>query len=127
MMTGSQLKSLLLVAASAISLAACGSSEVASPGEGDFGNGGNNGGGDNGGGDNGGGNGQAAADCPTGFDNVGVVADGTLRACQLPATVVGNLTVPLRAGTIYSIAGRTQVGVDMGIDPANPLPAGQRG
>ena len=125
-MTGSQLKSLLLVAASALSLAACGSSEVASPGEGDFGNGGNNGGGDNGGG-NGGNNGQAAADCPTGFDNVGVVADGTLRACQLPATVVGNLTVPLRAGTIYSIAGRTQVGVDMGIDPAAPLPAGQRG
>jgi hypothetical protein len=66
-MTGLQLKTLLVTAASALALAACGSAEVASPGEGDFGNGG-------------GGTpttpttptpGTPAADCPTGLTNVG--------------------------------------------------------
>ena len=42
-MTGLQMKTLLVTAASALALAACGSAEVASPGEGNFGNGGNNG------------------------------------------------------------------------------------
>ncbi|AYG93887.1 hypothetical protein D8I30_00835 [Brevundimonas naejangsanensis] len=110
----SSFKSLLAVAASALALAACGgSAEVASPGEGNFGGG--NGGGNGGGGGNPG-NGQAAADCPTGFANVGTIANGTLRNCQLPQQINGSLTVPLRAGTIYSISGRTAVGTDGGVD-----------
>ncbi len=64
-----------------------------------------------------------AADCPTGFSNVGVVAG--LRNCQLPALVAGTLNVPLRDGTIYSISGRVDVGVDLGSDPAAPLTTGQ--
>lgn len=112
----SNFKTMLAVAASALALAACGgSAEVASPGEGGFGNGGS-GGGDTGGG---GGNGQAAADCPTGFSNVGTIANNSLRVCQLPSQINNNLTVPLRAGTIYSISGRTSVGVDMGLAPGS--------
>jgi hypothetical protein len=119
-MTGLQLKTLLVTAASALALAACGSAEVASPGEGDFGNGG-------------GGTpttptpGTPAADCPTGLANVGVVANGTLRACQLPQTITGNLTLSVRAGTIYAISGRTQVGIDLGPNPAAPAAGGQQG
>jgi hypothetical protein len=66
-----------------------------------------------------------AADCPTGFANVGVIAD--LRNCQLPQNISGSLVVPKRAGTIYSVSGRTSVGVDLGANPASPLPAGVRG
>ena len=115
----SNFKTLLAVAASALALAACGgSAEVASPGEGDFGGG-------NGGGGGGGNNpppstGGAAVDCPTGFANAGVIANDTLRVCQLPTQINGNLTVPLRAGTIYAISGRTSVGTDMGLNPAQP-------
>lgn len=123
-MNGFKLTTLLALSASALALAACGSSEVASPGEGDFG----------------GGTGPTtppvtppvtpgtpAADCPTGFANVGVVANGTLRACQLPTTITGNLTVPLRAGTVYAISNRTQVGTDMGADPSAPVAGSQQG
>src|SRR5690606_2176146 len=108
----SSFKTLLVAAASTLALAACGgSAEVASPGEGDFGNGGGNPGGPGTPG-----TGQAAADCPTGFANVGTIANGTLRNCQLPQQINGSLTVPLRAGTIYSISGRTAVGTDGGVD-----------
>jgi len=113
----------LMTGAAVMALAACGSSEVASPGEGDFGGGGGGGGG--------GGNpppvqpGQPAADCPTGLANVGLIASGTLRVCQLPSDIVGNLTLTNRAGTIYAISGRTQVGTDRGIDPASTT--GQQG
>jgi hypothetical protein len=121
-MTGLRLTTLLALSASALTLAACGSAEVASPGEGDFG----------GTGGGGGGTvtpppGTPAADCPTGFANVGVVAGGTLRACQLPQQINGALTVPLRAGTIYSISGRTAVGTDQGVDPAAPIPGSVQG
>lgn len=113
----SNFKSMLVVAASALALASCGgSAEVASPGEGNFGNGGGGGGGGN----NPPPAGGAAADCPTGFSNVGLIANNTLRVCQLPTQINGNLTVPLRAGTIYSISGRTSVGTDMGLNPAAP-------
>jgi len=116
-MTRFRLTTLLAVSASALTLAACGSAEVASPGEGDFG---------------GGGTappttpappapGTPAVDCPTGLANVGLVAGGTLRACQLPSTVSGALTLAVRAGTIYSISGRTEVGTDRGLDPAAPI------
>jgi hypothetical protein len=35
--------------------------------------------------------------------------------------------VPLRTGTIYSLSGRTDVGIDLGADPAAPAPGGQQG
>ncbi len=111
-----RLTKILLAGTAVMALAACGSAEVASPGEGDFGGGG--------------GTGPTtpppplppgtpAADCPAGLANIGVVAGGTLRACQLPADITGNLTLSVRAGTIYAIGGRTQVGLDRGIDPAS--------
>ncbi|WP_396594556.1 hypothetical protein [Brevundimonas sp. R86498] len=111
-----RLTKVLLAGTAVMALAACGSAEVASPGEGDFG----------------GGTptgpttpttpapGTPAADCPAGLSNIGLVANGTLRACQLPQDIIGNLTLSVRAGTVYAIAGRTQVGVDRGIDPAAP-------
>ena len=121
-MTGLRLTTLLAISASALTLAACGSAEVASPGEGDFGGG------------NGGGGGPTtpppgtpAADCPTGFANVGLVAGNTLRVCQLPQQILGALTVPQRAGTIYSITGRTEVGTDRGIDPNAPTAGSAQG
>jgi hypothetical protein len=123
-MTGFRLTTLLALSASALALAACGSAEVASPGEGDFGGGG---GGTNPGGPTTPPPGTPAADCPTGFANVGLIANNTLRVCQLPQQINGALTVPLRAGTIYSISGRTSVGTDRGIDPAAPTAGSEQG
>ncbi len=112
-----RLTKVLLAGAAVMALAACGSAEVASPGEGDFGNPGTGTGG-------GGGTtplppGTPAADCPAGLLNAGLVANGTLRACQLPADITGNLTLSVRAGTIYAISGRTQVGLDRGIETSS--------
>lgn len=120
-MTGVPLRTLLIASLSVVGLAACGggADNVASPGEGAFPP--TSGGGGTGGG--GGGTpapGQPAADCPTGFANVGTVANGTLRACQLPQKVTGSLLVPARAGTVYAISGRVDVGDDRGADPNNP-------
>ncbi|MFJ6024994.1 hypothetical protein ACIQC9_10425 [Brevundimonas sp. NPDC092305] len=114
-MTGYRLTTLLAIGASALALASCGGAEVASPGEGDFGNGGGGGGG----GPTTPPPGTPAADCPTGLINAGLVANGTLRACQLPSQITGNLTLAVRAGTIYAISGATQVGIDRGIDPGS--------
>jgi hypothetical protein len=125
-MTGSKFSLFLVASLSALSLAACGggADNVASPGEGAFPP-------NSGGGGGGGGGalppGTPSADCPTGFANVGTVANGTLRACQLPSTILGNLLVPNRAGTIYAISGRTDVGQDRGADPNNPLAGAQQG
>ncbi len=69
--------------------------------------------------------GTPAADCPAGFSNVGTVANQ--RICQLPSTITGNLVVPQRAGTIYSVSGRTSVGTDLGPNPLAPLAGGQQG
>jgi len=83
-----------------------------------------------GGGGGGGGGGGAAADCPTGFANVGTVnaaVGGTLRICQLPALITGNLVVPLRTGTIYSISGRVDVGQDRGGNAAAPIAGAAQG
>ena len=116
-----RLTKVLLAGSALMALAACGSAEVASPGEGDFGNGtvvqpivvpvqpGN---------------GVPATDCPAGLVNIGTVANNTLRACQLPATITGSLQLSVRAGTIYAISGRTQVGIDRGVDPASVLRQG---
>ena len=124
-----RLSKILLASAAGLALASCGSAEVASPGEGDFGGGGGGGGGGTGGG-GGGGTGGAAADCPTGFSNVGTItaAGGvSLRNCQLPALIVGNLVVAQRAGTIYSVSGRTDVGQDRGANPSAPIAGAQQG
>ena len=69
--------------------------------------------------------GTPAADCPAGFSNVGTVSNR--RICQLPSTITGNLVVPARAGTVYSVSGRTQVGTDLGSNPNAPLAGGQQG
>lgn len=119
-----RLTKVLLAGSALMALAACGSAEVASPGEGDFGTG-------TGGGTGGGvvqpGNGVPATDCPAGLVNIGTVANNTLRACQLPATITGNLQLSVRAGTIYAISGKTQVGIDLGANPASPAPGGLAG
>lgn len=65
--------------------------------------------------------GTPAADCPTGFADLGTVAGGTLRNCQLPNSITGALTVPLRAGTVYSVSGRVDVGIDRGGDATAPV------
>lgn len=71
--------------------------------------------------------GGPAADCPTGFTNIGTVANGTLRACRLPELIVGSLVVPNRAGTVYAIAGKTQVGEDMGGNAQAPTAGARSG
>lgn len=123
-------KNLLLACGASLALAACGSGgadSVASPGEGSFptptptpptptptpptptpptG---------------------PAADCPAGFANIGTVAGGTLRACQLPQLITGNLVVPNRPGTVYNISGRVQVGQDQGGNASAPAAGATRG
>lgn len=118
------LKTLSAVLLSVVALQAC-DSEVASPGEGAFAPGASTGGGSGTGGGAGGGagGGTAAADCPTGFTNVGIVAGGTLRACQLPAKITGNFVVPRRTGTVYAISGRVDVGEDRGGNATAPTAA----
>jgi hypothetical protein len=120
-----RLTKVLLAGAAVMALTACGSAEVASPGEGDFGNPGTGGGGGGGGGTTPLPPGTPAPDCPAGLSNAGLVANGTLRACQLPSDIIGNLTLSVRAGTIYAISGRTQVGTDRGIETASTT--GQQG
>jgi len=118
-MTGLRKLRIVLALGAAFMVAGCsGADEVASPGEGIFN--------DPGGSGSSGGNaplppGTPAADCPAGFSNVGLVANDTLRNCQLPSLISGNLTVPLRAGTVYSVSGRVDVGVDRGGDSNNPV------
>jgi hypothetical protein len=71
--------------------------------------------------------GGPAEDCPEGFANVGTVADGSLRNCQLPQKIVGNLVVPQREGTVYSINGRVDVGEDQGGDANAPVADADKG
>ncbi|MFN3522499.1 MAG: hypothetical protein ACK4YQ_09635 [Phenylobacterium sp.] len=126
-MTGlTNFRTILITSLSALTLAACGGggSDVASPGEGSFGatppaSGGSGGGSSGGSG--------AASDCPTGFTNVGTVANGTLRNCQLPSSITGSLTVPLRSGTVYSVSGRVDVGADQGGASASPKAGAAKG
>ncbi|OYX74156.1 MAG: hypothetical protein B7Y81_00040 [Caulobacter sp. 32-67-35] len=114
-----------LAMGASLALAGCGGADsVASPGEGSFA---------------GGGTpttpttpttpapGTPATDCPTGFANVGTVANGTLRNCQLPQSITGNLVVPLRDGTVYSVSGRVDVGQDQGGDPNAPIAGRTKG
>ncbi|MFP5374568.1 MAG: hypothetical protein ACLGHW_06680 [Gammaproteobacteria bacterium] len=69
--------------------------------------------------------GGPAADCPQGFANVGTIAN--MRNCQLPPKIVGNLVVPKRDGTIYSLNGRVDVGDDQGGNANAPVAGAQRG
>lgn len=71
--------------------------------------------------------GGPAAECPAGFANVGLVADGTLRACQLPELIVGNLSVPNVQGVAYSISGKVNVGTDRGGNAGSPAAGSQQG
>lgn len=121
-MSGTTKLSFFLAASiGALALAGCGGADnVASPGEGAFPPTSGGGTGGTGGGTGTLPPGTPAADCPTGFANVGTVANGTLRACQLPQKITGNLLVPLRAGTIYAISGRVDVGDDRGANPNAP-------
>jgi hypothetical protein len=104
----------LLLLSTAISLAACGPNDVASPGEG---------------------NiivipapapappppppppaGGPAASCPTGTIDRGVV--GTKRACELPPRFTADTTIQSLPGVAYQIAGPVNVGTDVGGDGA---------
>lgn len=107
--------------AAAVALAGCfGADKVASPGEGGFIGGGGSSSGSSGSSDSSG----AAADCPTGLSNVGVIAG--LRNCQLPNQINGNLVLKKLPGVIYSLSGRVSVGVDMGPNPDSVLPGGSK-
>ena len=114
----------LVSAMGALALASCGGggSSVVSPGEGGFATGGT---GSTGGST--GGNGTASSDCPTGFVNLGTVANGTLRSCAIPRLVTGSLTVPFRPGTAYRIDGRVEVGEDQGSDAQTPRTGARSG
>jgi hypothetical protein len=125
-MAGKKFSLFMVASLSALSLAACGGADnVASPGEGAFPPSGGGGGGGGGGGTLP--PGTPAADCPTGFANVGTVANGTLRACQLPQKIIGNLLITNRAGTVWAISGRVDVGDDRGADPNAPIAGAQQG
>lgn len=71
--------------------------------------------------------GGPAASCPTGLANVGTVANGTLRACQLPNLITGNLVLQAREGTVYAINGQVNVGEDLGGNASAPIAGKQSG
>lgn len=66
-----------------------------------------------------------AESCPEGFRNIGTIAD--FRACELPERIIGELTVPRAAGTVYAINGAVHVGEDMGGDAAAPRAGAREG
>ena len=116
---------LLLVGCSALALAGCGPSELASPGTGgnininsptpsptptptDTGSGGV----------------TAADECPTTFA-AGLTNEGTIegptgeyRVCSLPTTIDVSSTLPFVEGVLYRMNGRVDVGTDGGTTPS---------
>jgi hypothetical protein len=107
----------------ALTLAACGGADgVASPGEGILVGGGSSSSSSS----STPGNGTPATACPAGLLDGGLVANNTLRACQLPNLITGDLVLNKVAGAVYSINGRVQVGDDLGANPAAPL-SGSKG
>ncbi len=67
----------------------------------------------------------SGAVCPTGTTDVGEIAG--LTACELPARIIGDVTLEKLDGIVYSLNGRTDVGEDMGGDVANPYPQARQG
>ncbi len=65
--------------------------------------------------------------CPTGFNNVGTVAKGTLRACQVPTSITGNLVLENLEGVAYAINGQVSVGQDQGGNGAAPAAGAAQG
>ena len=61
--------------------------------------------------------GGAAAACPTGTIDDGLVQ--TFRACRLPALISSSLTLPKIAGVFYRLRGQTEVGNDVGATGAD--------
>lgn len=114
-----KLRGIIFATAAATMVAGCGADDVASPGEGNLvvippatpttpppppppTSGGGLG---------------PAADCPTGMANVGTITTGNnevVRNCQISGRITGNLVVPKRAGTVYSLSGAVEVGIDGG-------------
>lgn len=112
-----------LVGCSALALAGCGASDIASPGTGGNVTINNGSSGSSGGGSSGGGTGTvtAAAGCPTISDPQGLTDQGTItgptgtwRVCRLPALLKVSSTLPKVAGLLYEINGRVNVGCDGG-------------
>jgi hypothetical protein len=66
-----------------------------------------------------------AAGCPEGTANVGVI--NNLRNCQISGNIIGNRVIQNLPGTVYSLSGRVNVGLDLGADPAAPIAGGARG
>ena len=61
--------------------------------------------------------GGAAAACPTGTIDDGLVQ--TFRACRLPQVITASLTLPKIAGVFYRFRGQTEVGTDVGTTGAD--------
>jgi hypothetical protein len=120
-----------LAGCSALALAGCGPSDIASPGSGgnvtiNYPTSGTSGGGSS----SGGGTVTAAAGCPTISDPQGLTDAGTItgptgtwRVCQLPRTIKTSTTLPKIAGLLYSMNGRVDVGCDGGfVAPTSGAP-----
>lgn len=60
--------------------------------------------------------GTPAANCPTGYTDRGVIANR--RNCEISGRITSNLAIANLPGTIYSLAGRVDVGSDVGGDGA---------
>ena len=121
----------VLAGCSAIALAGCGPSDIASPGSGgnvtiNYPTSTTSGGGSS----SGGGTVTAAAGCPTISDPQGLTDAGTItgptgtwRVCQLPRTIKTSTTLPKIAGLLYSMNGRVDVGCDGGfVAPTSGAP-----
>lgn len=106
-----RMRTLLLsgIAALAMGVAGCSQgSTIASPGATNPGTGGGGGGG---GGGAGGGGGTAI--CPTGTANMGAIGlGGTI--CQIAGEILTNLSLPATPNVYYRIAGRVDIGKDVG-------------
>ena len=63
------------------------------------------------------GTGGAAAACPTGTTDDGLVQ--TFRACRLPQVLTTSLTLPRIPGVFYRFRGQTEVGADVGTTGAD--------
>lgn len=63
------------------------------------------------------GSGGAAAACPTGTIDDGIVS--SFRACRLPQNITASLSLPKISGVFYRFRGQTEVGTDVGTTGAD--------